>query len=172
MGIGMKNLWSKAATVGLVGALAASGGAYALDRTSTPDQSFQFEHVSCTGAENEIRVVINNVEQGVGLMVADLYRNDKDGFLKRDGRVAQVRFAARAPQTNFCFQAPTPELYAIAVYHDTNANKTLDRLSFGLPAEPYGISNNPKIRFGPPSVDQAIFEVASEGANVEINLKN
>ena len=155
-----------------IGVSVASGAAVALDTPSTAEPSFQFEHVSCTGSENEIRVVITGVQQSAGLMVADLYRNEAEGFLKRTGRVAQVRFAAKAPQTNFCFYAPTPEKYAIAVYHDENANKTFDKLSFGLPAEPYGISNNPRIRFGPPSIDEAAFEVASNGANVEIKLKN
>ena len=132
----------------------------------------EIDHVSCTGGPNEIGVVIENVAQSVGLMTADLYRNDEDGFLKRDGRVQQVRFAAKAPMTRFCMRAPEPGAYAIAVYHDKNANKTFDKKAFGLPDEPYGISNDPKIRFGPPPISDALFEVADGGAMVDIKLKN
>ena len=156
------------ATAGIV---ALSGLAFANDKTTTPDENFQFEHVSCTGAENEIRVVIKGVKKNMGQIAADLYPNKEDGFLKSRGRITQVRFAAKAPQTHFCFAAPASDNYAIAVYHDENANRKFDKGAFGLPAEPWGISNNPKVRFGPPSVTEAIFTVASDGANVEINLK-
>jgi len=151
---------------------AISGLALANDKTTTSDENFQFEHVSCTGAENEIRVVVKNVKKNMGQIAADLYPNKEDGFLKSSGRLKQVRFAAKSPQTHFCFKAPAAEKFAIAVYHDENANKKFDKGAFGLPAEPYGISNNPKIRFGPPAVSEAIFTVANDGANVEINLKN
>ncbi|MGF1542984.1 MAG: DUF2141 domain-containing protein [Parvularculaceae bacterium] len=142
------------------------GGALADDAAPT------FEHVSCEGVENEIFVTVNDVRADVGLMVADLYRNDPDGFLKSQGRVQQVRFAAKSPTTHFCFQAPTPGDYAIALYHDENANKTLDRKAFGIPAEPFGISNDPSTRFGPPSIEESLFEVAQAGATIDIQLKN
>jgi uncharacterized protein (DUF2141 family) len=69
-----------------------------------------------------------------------------------------------------CVPAPEPGDYAIAVYHDENANKTFDKGAFGLPAEPWGISNNPRIRFGPPHVSEALFPVNGEGAKVVIKL--
>ncbi|MEM9169800.1 MAG: DUF2141 domain-containing protein [Pseudomonadota bacterium] len=156
--------------------LAAAGPAWAdaaaRGETAGTAADFDFEHVSCTGAANEVRVVVSGVKQSAGLIVADLYRNDPEGFLKRAGRVQQVRFAAKSPATAFCMKAPEAESYAIALYHDENANKTLDKGAFGIPKEPFGISNNPKIRFGPPSMDESLFAVAPDGANVEIKLKN
>lgn len=130
------------------------------------------EHVSCRGAPHEIRIVIRNVKNSVGLMTADLYRNDEEGFLKREGRVEQVRFAAKSPVTAFCIAAPTAAPYAIAVYHDQNANKTFDKNALGLPVEPFGVSNNPSMRFAPPKVAEALFDVPPEGVTVEIELKN
>ena len=142
------------------------------DPNTAPKIEAGIDHVSCIGGKNEIRIRIDGLEKSVGLMTADLYRNDPDGFLKRTGRIAQVRFAAKAPQTAFCMRTEAPGDYAIAVYHDENANKTFDKKAFGLPAEPYGISNNPIIRFGPPSVDEALFNVTAEGADVRIELRN
>ncbi len=140
------------------------------------NELFSFEHVSCTGAPGEIRIVVKDVKKSVGLIVADLYRNDEEGFLNRKGRVQQVRFAAKAPYSRFCMKAPTqeqgPGSYAIALYHDKNANRTLDRGPFGIPNEPFGLSNDPKIRFSAPKITETLFSVASEGANVEIKLKN
>lgn len=131
-----------------------------------------FEHVSCSGAPNEIRIIVRNVKKSVGLMTADLYANDEDGFLHKRGRVSQVRFAAKAPVTAFCIRAPKQAPYAIAVYHDRNANRSFDKNAFGLPAEPYGVSNNPPMRFAPPKIGDALFEVAENGATVEIQLHN
>ena len=48
----------------------------------------------------------------------------------------------------------------------------LDKNAFGLPAEPYGVSGNPKIRLAPPPISAALFPVAETGASVEIRLKN
>ena len=149
-----------------------AGATASAEMTATSVADFQFDHVSCSGAKSEIRVRVTDVKESIGQIVADLYRNDEDGFLKREGRVQQVRFAAKSPTTHFCFKAPGPENYAIAIYHDENANKSFDKGAFGIPAEPYGISNNPKLRFRAPTVDEALFEVASDGANVEINMRN
>ena len=146
---------------------AAASPALAVDAVVPPS-----DHMSCTGAPHEVRVTISGVKKSVGLIVADLYRDDPEGFLKRDGRVDQVRFAAKAPQTTFCLHAPRAGAFAIALYHDENANKTLDKRAFGIPAEPFGISNNPVIRFSAPKLEETLFEVAEYGADVAIELKN
>jgi uncharacterized protein (DUF2141 family) len=159
------------AKIALAAAVMAWAGAGAEDLVSA-DAAAAYEHVSCVGAPNELRIVVTNVKRGEGLVTADLYRNDEDGFLNKRGRVNRARFAARAPYTIFCLTAPAPGDFALAVYHDRNANKAFDKNSIGLPAEPYGISNNPKFRFGPPKVREALFTVAAEGKIVEIALRN
>lgn len=132
---------------------------------------FDFTHVSCKGGANEIRIVIENVEKSVGLVAADLYFNNEETFLKPSQRLKQVRFAAREPITAYCMTAPKPGYYAIALYHDRNANGSLDRTGLGLPAEPWGISNNPRVRFSAPHVSKAVFEVTADGAKVAIRLR-
>ncbi len=132
---------------------------------------FDFEHVSCNGGENEIRLVITDVKHAVGLMAADLYPNKEEGFLKRTGRIKQVKFAAKSPVTSFCLTTPGPGDYAIAVYQDVNANGRFDKSAFGLPNEPWGLSQNPKVRFRPPLVEEMIFPVPAEGANIAIRLR-
>lgn len=154
--------------LGLIAA-AAVGISAAAAADSTPAQ---IAHVSCTGAPNEIRIVVRNVKKSVGLMNADLYRNDESGFLHKEGRVNRVRFAAKAPVTMFCLDAPATDFYALAVYHDKNANHAFDKNPLGLPAEPYGLSNNPKMRLAPPKIEEALFQVAADGATVEIELNN
>ena len=131
-----------------------------------------FEHVSCKGEPNEIRVTITNVKKSAGLMTAELYRNDPDGFLNKKGRLFRVRYAAHAPVTQFCITAPEAGQWAMGAYHDENANQKFDKGAFGLPVEPYGVSRNPKILLGPPPIAEALFTVAGAGADIEIKLKN
>jgi uncharacterized protein (DUF2141 family) len=150
-----------------VGALIAGASA----KKPEDPEKFKFEHVSCNGADNQIRLVITGVKRNAGRITADLYPNREDGFLQKRGRITQVKFAAKTPVTSFCIIAPTTGSFAIAVYHDENANDGFDKGPLGLPAEPWGISNNPKVRFSPPPVEKALFEVSTAGAEVEIKLK-
>jgi uncharacterized protein (DUF2141 family) len=145
-----------------------AGGAAA----PAPADSAAFTHVSCKGAPNEIRVTIKNVKQSAGLLTAELYRNEPEHFLKKAGREFRVRFAARAPLTQFCVTAPAAGKYAIVAYHDRNANLKFDKNAFGLPAEPYGVSQNPTIRLAPPPIEETLVDVEGAGAAVEIRLKD
>lgn len=156
------------AAITLVAEPAASKGKD--DDSAVGAAAFNFEHVSCKGAPNEIRIVVTHIKRSVGLITADLYRNDDEAFLHKAGREARMRVAARAPMTRFCLAAPEPGEYAIAVYHDKNANQKLDKGAFGIPAEPWGLSDNPKIKLRKPHVEEALFSVASDGAQVEIRL--
>lgn len=152
------------------GFLGTGAGAAALAADNSTTASF--EHVSCKGDPFEVRLTISNVRQSAGLMTVELFRNDPEGFLNKQGRLFRVRYAAHAPLTQVCVNAPGPGKWAAAAYHDVNANQKFDKNAFGLPAEPYGVSNNPKIRLAPPPIEEALFEVAEAGAAVEIRLKN
>lgn len=151
---------------------AALSGALASFSASAKEEEGPAAHPSCTGAPHEVRVIIKDVKKSVGLITAELYRNDEAGFLSKAGREVRVRVAARAPVTEFCLHAPDAANYAMAVYHDKNANQKFDKGPLGLPAEPYGISNNPAIRFSPPHLADALFDVAGDGTSVEILLNN
>lgn len=131
---------------------------------------FDFDHVSCNGAANEIRVIVSGVKRSEGRIIADMYPNDQDVFLRGKGRVKKVKYAARAPETKFCVPAPDAGFFAMAVYHDRNANGNFDKTGLGLPAEPWGLSNNPRVLFGPPPIEKTLFEVTASGATVEIKL--
>jgi uncharacterized protein (DUF2141 family) len=58
--------------------------------------------------------------------------------------------------------------YGIAVFQDTDLDKVLKTNFVGLPREPIGFSNDARIRFGPPSFDEAKFLIEN---NKEIKLK-
>ena len=61
-------------------------------------------------------------------------------------------------------------IWAISLYHDLNENNQLERGALGLPAEPWGMSNNALGTMGPANFEQASFEVRSPETRVEIGL--
>lgn len=52
--------------------------------------------------------------------------------------------------------------YAVAVFHDENANKYLDKNFLGMPEEKYGFSNGARGTFGPPYFEEACFKVSNQ----------
>lgn len=50
--------------------------------------------------------------------------------------------------------------YALAIFHDVNANKYLDKNFLGMPEEKYGFSNDARGTFGPPYYSEASFKVS------------
>ena len=114
---------------------------------------------ACAQSPDEIVVRVSNLRSDAGNVVAVLYGNDPPNFLKR-GTKLEKHWQPVAGQgtVDVCLTAPEPGTYAVAVYHDENANVKFDKNWIGLPVEGYGISNNPSIFLGPPSFDEAKFE--------------
>ncbi|MEL6360233.1 MAG: DUF2141 domain-containing protein [Pseudomonadota bacterium] len=147
-------------------------GLEAMSSTANELGASQIDHVSCNRGEHEIRLTVLGVKEAIGLMTAELYRNDPDNFLEREGRISKTRFAAKSPATSFCIQTPAPGSYALVVYHDENANKRIDKGAFGIPSEPWAISNDPPIRLAPPKLKDSLFEVLGNGTSIEMELND
>jgi uncharacterized protein (DUF2141 family) len=60
--------------------------------------------------------------------------------------------------------------YAVALFHDENGNRRLDRMA-GIPTEGVGFSNNPRLLFGPPHFTQARFVVTNKPVDERVRLK-
>jgi uncharacterized protein (DUF2141 family) len=61
--------------------------------------------------------------------------------------------------------------YAVKTYHDANSNGKLDTNFVGFPKEGFGFSNDAMGRFGPPTFEEASFDLATEKLQIEINSK-
>lgn len=57
--------------------------------------------------------------------------------------------------------------YAIRVFQDIDGDGKLSSNAFGIPEEPFGFSQNPKIKYGPPSFEQASFDLKN---NMSLNV--
>jgi len=60
--------------------------------------------------------------------------------------------------------------YAVAVYHDVNKNKKLDKNLLGMPTESYGFSNNARATFSAPSFNEAKIDCTKD-RSINIQVK-
>ncbi len=63
-----------------------------------------------------------------------------------------------------------PGDYALALIHDENGNRRLDTFA-GIPREGVGFSENPPLRFGPPSFRSARFAVGDVAIWQQVRIK-
>lgn len=65
---------------------------------------------------------------------------------------------------------PDRQPLAIAVLHDEDGDKRMATGFFGIPKEGFGVSNNPRILFGPPSFKDALL-TPTAGQPVVIDIR-
>ena len=128
----------------------------------------------CTGTASPVRLYVNveNVRSSQGLIAVTLYADDSRRFLARRGSLYVGRVPARAGTTRVCIHLPSTGVWGLAVYHDVNGNRSFNRTGLGLPAEPYGFSNNPRVLFGLPSFRSVRMSVPRNNMQTRIRLRN
>jgi uncharacterized protein (DUF2141 family) len=128
---------------------------------------------ACTGPASAIRflVSVEGVRSSQGLIAVTLYADDSRRFLARRGALYVGRVPARAGTTQVCIHVPGPGTYALAVYHDADANRRFNRSGPGLPAEGYGFSNNAPAFLGLPSFRRVRLAVPRTGMGTRIRLR-
>ena len=67
------------------------------------------------------------------------------------------------------FRVPAGK-YAVAVIHDENGNRKLDRNFLGIPKEGFGFANNPRVFMTPPSFNAASTQVSCPETQLDIRL--
>jgi uncharacterized protein (DUF2141 family) len=127
----------------------------------------------CTGHPGPIRlhVSVSNVRSSDGLIAVTLYADDSRRFLARRGSLYVGRVPARPGTTQVCIFLPAPGTYAIAVYHDADANRHITRNAIGLPDEGYGFSNNAPAIFGLPSFSRVRIAIPRDNMTTSIRLR-
>ena len=96
--------------------------------------------------------------------------NSKAGWPEKSDEAFRSKgIPARPGDIAVTFDMPAGR-YAIAILHDENGNKHLDRKPSGRPREGYGLSNNPKILLKTPSFAAAAVDVAC-GARIVIAVR-
>ena len=156
----------RAAAIAIAGSLAVSSGSGAVAQNSAPPSG-------CTGPASAIwiNVTADGLRNGSGLLAVTLYEDNSRKFLAKRGSLYVGRVQANAGTTRACIFLPRPGVYALALYHDENANQKFDRTGIGFPAEGYGFSNNPATLAGLPSFRLVRLNVARTGLSTRVQMK-
>jgi len=94
---------------------------------------------------------------------------DKTTFLKDCAYSGSA--PAKAGETVVTVDGVPTGSWAVLSYQDENDNGKLDRNVLGIPKEPYAFSRDARGRFGPPSFEDAAFELRDEKAVTTIKLQ-
>ncbi|MEN0051768.1 MAG: DUF2141 domain-containing protein [Bacteroidota bacterium] len=121
---------------------------------------------STTTSGHSITVKVTNLQSKKGLIRVGLC-NDQTQWLSKSFTAQNIKVEGQNDCT-LVFKNMPNGTYAISLYHDENENGELDLGLLKLPKEPYGFSNNPNTMFGPPSFEEASFQVDT---NLTINIK-
>ena len=123
---------------------------------------------TCVPGALQIRATVHNVTK-VGILKLELFGERK--FLKKEGKLRRIRVPAADDKQTVCINLPLPGEYAVVGYHDKDGNRRLKKAWNYKPKEPYGISNNPKIKaLKIPKFSSAAITVPMEGVDIDIHL--
>jgi uncharacterized protein (DUF2141 family) len=131
------------------------------------------QDASCTGHDSPYRlhVDVEGVQSSNGLIAVTLYPDVASKFLAHHGSLYVGRVPAKMGTTEVCIHLPRLGTYAVAVYHDANANRHIDRTAIGLPAEGFGFSNNPHVFLGMPAWRSVRLPVPQNDMHTAIKLR-
>jgi uncharacterized protein (DUF2141 family) len=112
---------------------------------------------------------VSGIDAGIGQLYVALH--NKSNFLTTT--YSATRVAAIGQQASM--QVTLPDVpagdYVLVVYQDKNRNGRLDKNMFGAPSEPFGFSQNVKVRFSAPGFDEAKFRHGAAPSVLSIALQ-
>ena len=117
----------------------------------------------------ELTVTVSGIDANAGEIGCALYKGP-DGF-PMDDSVATTHWQNATDAGVECrFDGLEPGDYAVAVSHDFNGNRETDTNFFGIPTEPWGVSNNVRPTLRAPRFEEAAVQVRP-GTAVSITVE-
>ncbi|KRB49422.1 MAG: DUF2141 domain-containing protein [Pseudomonadota bacterium] len=127
----------------------------------------------CAGkpSDNRLTVSVTGVRPAQGEVAITLYPDDAKRFLAPKGKLLRQRVPAKSPTTSTCFYLPAAGVYAIAVYHDVNADHDFNRSLVGMPTEGYGFSNDAPTKISLPAFSTVRFRVPAGTSRTTLRMR-
>jgi uncharacterized protein (DUF2141 family) len=129
-----------------------------------------FLSMSSLAQTGKVILQIENIQTKKGGEVAAAAFESKN-FLKTGKELRSTSKEVSSGKMVFVFENLSPGEYAFVAYQDIDRNKKMKTNFIGYPKEPWGISNNPRILFGPPSFNESKVKVnVNQTTTVSIRL--
>ena len=118
----------------------------------------------------DLVIKVEGLRSQAGVVRMALY-DKEEGFPKEDGRIAGAVIPADRQDLAHAFRSLAPGTYAVALYHDENANNKFDFTWIGTPDEGYGFSNGATAQISAPRFREAAITVGHGDGAKEISIK-
>ena len=118
---------------------------------------------------SDLTVKVTNITKNKGSVRVALFNSAQDFPDNPDGMLDGEIVEASETTLTVTFKNLKADSYAISVFQDINDNGTIDTNFFGIPKEPIGFSNNPRL-FGKPKFVNCKF-LLKDSMTKTINLK-
>ncbi|AKM08949.1 DUF2141 domain-containing protein [Croceicoccus naphthovorans] len=152
-------------------AFAALAGLGTLAAVPAPAEAAPAQCKGDLSGKGWLNVEVTGVKSSSGLIAVTIYADDSSKFLVSKGSLDVVRFPAQQGTFRGCVKLPGNGVYAIAVYHDEDGSRKINRTGLGLPAEGFGFSNNPSTLAGIPAFRSVRLNVPKPGLTTRINMR-
>jgi uncharacterized protein (DUF2141 family) len=120
---------------------------------------------------SNLTVTIGGLQNRQGKVCVSLFASSQ-GFPDRGDKAIRAQcVAVGEKQTAVTFRNLALGNYAVAVFHDRNANGKLDRNFLGIPTEGFGFSRNPTIRTGAPKFSEVAVFIAGSSNTAQVQLQ-
>ena len=106
----------------------------------------------------KLSVTINHLKVTNGVVFISLY-NDEDSFPIDGKEFRKVAVRPLSLSVSYTYENLQPGEYAVAIFHDQNADGICNLGLFGIPKEGFGFSRNFKPTFSAPDFDDCSLVV-------------
>ena len=120
-------------------------------------------------AAADLTVVVTSLASDEGDVHIAIY-DDPAGFPKGDDMLFEIQSRIKGGVASATFTSLEPGHYAVAIFHDANANDEFDQAIFGIPLEDFGFSNEATAVFSAPSFEEARIRLPPKGTSITIAI--
>lgn len=117
-----------------------------------------------------LTILIEGVHSSEGKIMLALHSSEKTWMNHKAKPKSPHMVAARKGTVRLTIDYLEPGTYAVAIYHDENSNRKLDKNGIGIPKEGYAFSNNARGAMGPPSYEKASFKLGADGKTITVKI--
>jgi uncharacterized protein (DUF2141 family) len=120
----------------------------------------------------KLTVVVNGIRNKTGEICFRVYDSEKGFPMRNSSEIKSGCTKITGNSVKKVFWGVQPGTYAVAVVHDQNGDKKLNKDFFGIPQEGFGISGNPiiSIQTGTPKFQKASFTMTKD-TTINITIK-
>jgi hypothetical protein len=131
---------------------------------------FSFVLLLNEAKSQDLLIEIDHIKSVKGEVLIAIF-NTEEGFPFLTSKAIQLLKAIPSQGKAQCIVKALPVgRYAIALFHDSNADGKLNTNLIGIPKEGYGVSNNAYNTFSAPRYKDALFEFKANSTQ-QINMK-